>query len=391
MTTKDRSTSERVLTGRRAVVRAARLAGVVGALAEFNRRTLALDPITRAQAEPTKPADAKTFTIPSATLQSGVEFRDVKLSYKTYGQLAPDRSNVVVVPGAYAGTHAYVDWLTAAGQVLDPSRYFIISIVQLGMGLSSSPSNTGAPYDKGRFPKVTLLDNVRMQHRLVTEMFGVEKIALVHGFSMGGQQAYHWGALYPDMVDRISVACGSARTSVNNQVFLAGIEAALTADPAWQDGWFATTPARGLKAFARVYAGWLLSPAFFEAEAYKQMGFSSLEDFLVQQMEPFWMAFNANDLLVPLGAWQKADISDNELYRGDLAKALGAIKAKALIMLCETDCYFLVEDSKREMPHLKRAQLKPIPSILGHVAGSENGGPQEAAFIAKNVNDLLSA
>ena len=391
MTTNNRPKRERALTGRRAVVRAAGLAGAVGALAEFSRRTLALNPIARARAEPTNPADAKTFTIPSAMLQSGVEFRDAKISYKTYGQLAPDKSNVIVVPGAYAGTHQYVDWLTAAGQVLDPSRYFIISVVQLGMGLSSSPSNTGTPYDGGRFPKVTLLDNVRMQHRLVTEVFGIEKIALVHGYSMGGQQAYHWGALYPDMVDRISVACGSARTSVNNKVFLAGIEAALTADPAWQDGWFVTTPARGLKAFARVYAGWLLSPAFFEAEVYKQMGFNSLDDFFIHLMEPFWMAFNANDLLVPLGAWQKADISDNELYHGDLAKALGAIKAKALIMPCETDRYFMVEDSKREMPFLKQAQLKPIPSILGHVAGSEACGPQDAAFIAKNVNDLLSA
>ena len=162
-------------------------------------------------------------------LQSSVEFREVKISYKTYGQLAPDKSNVIVVPGAYAGTHQYVDWLTSVGKILDPSRYFIISVVQLGMGLSSSRSNTGAPYDRGRFLKVTLFDNVRIQHRLVTEVFGIEKIALVHGFSMGGQQAYHRGALYPDMVDRVSVACGSARTSVNNQVFLAGIEAALTA------------------------------------------------------------------------------------------------------------------------------------------------------------------
>ena len=43
------------------------------------------------------------------------------------------------------------------------------------------------------------------------------------------------------------------------------------------------------------------------------------------------------------------------------------------------------------MPHLRQAQLKPIPSILGHIAGGGLGGPQEAAFIAKNVNDLLSA
>ena len=137
--------SKQVSTGRRAVVRAAGLTAAVGALAELSHRTTAFNPIAPARAEPAKPADAETFTIPTAALQSGVEFRDVKISYKTYGQLAPDKSNVIVVPGAYAGTHAYVDWLTSVGRVFDPGRYFVISVVQLGMGLSSSPSNTGAP------------------------------------------------------------------------------------------------------------------------------------------------------------------------------------------------------------------------------------------------------
>jgi homoserine O-acetyltransferase len=68
-----------------------------------------------------------------------------------------------------------------------------------------------------------------MQQRLVAELFGIQKIVLVYGWSMGGQQAYHWGALFPDMVERICVVCGSARTSVNNLVFLAGRQAALTA------------------------------------------------------------------------------------------------------------------------------------------------------------------
>jgi homoserine O-acetyltransferase len=42
---------------------------------------------------------------------------------------------------------------------------------------------------------------------------GIERVALVYGWSMGGQQAYHWASLYPDIVERIAVVCGSARTA----------------------------------------------------------------------------------------------------------------------------------------------------------------------------------
>ena len=80
-------------------------------------------------------------------------------------------------------------------------------------------------------------DNVVCQHRLVTEHLGVERIRLVAGFSMGAQQAFQWGALYPDMVRAIAPICGSARTSPHNLVFLEGVKAALTADAAFNDGW----------------------------------------------------------------------------------------------------------------------------------------------------------
>jgi homoserine O-acetyltransferase/O-succinyltransferase len=336
--------------------------------------------------------DHKIFELKSAPLQSGVDFRDVRISYKTYGQLAADKSNVIVVPSGYTLTHDEVDWLTSAGKVLDPSRWFIISVSMLGNGLSSSPSNSEPPFDGKRYPRVTLTDNVRMQQRLVTEVFGIQKIALVWGWSMGGQQAYHWGALFPDLVERICVVCGSARTSVNNLLYLAGLEAALKADRLWQDEWFAAPPVRGLKAFARVSAGWVFSPAFYREELYRTLGFPTLEEFLVGVAEAYILTRDANNLLAQLWTWQKADISDNEIYRGNLAMALGAIKAKALIMPSETDRYFMVEDNALEMPHLAHAELRPIPSIMGHMAGgSFSASPRDAAFLAKGVRDLLSA
>jgi homoserine O-acetyltransferase/O-succinyltransferase len=48
---------------------------------------------------------------------------------------------------------------------------------------------------------------------------------------MGAQQAYHWAALLPEQVERAIVVCGSARTSVHNQVFLRSLMATLEAAP----------------------------------------------------------------------------------------------------------------------------------------------------------------
>src|SRR5205814_1199775 len=132
------------------------------------------------------------------------------------------------------------------------------------------------PFARGRYPDFTMADNVRVQQRLLSEVFGIERVKLVYGFSMGAQQAFHWGALFPDRVERIAPICGSAKTSPHNYVFLEGVKTALTADPAWQDGWFATQPIRGFQAMGRVYAGWGLSQGFYREEVWRRIGFSSL-------------------------------------------------------------------------------------------------------------------
>ena len=119
------------------------------------------------------------------------------LAYKTYGKLNEQKDNVIVYPTAFGDQHVQNEWLIGSGMALDPEKYFIIVPNLLGNGLSSSPSNTPPPFDRANFPQVTIYDNVRFQHRLVTEKFGIQKIALVVGWSMGGIQSFQWGASYP--------------------------------------------------------------------------------------------------------------------------------------------------------------------------------------------------
>jgi len=85
-----------------------------------------------------------------------------------------------------------------------------------------------------------------------------------------------------------------------------------------------------------------------------------------------------------------ADISANELYKGDLDKALGAITADAIVMPSQTDLYFTVEDNRREVARMPRAELRPIPSIWGHRAGNPVLNPEDANFINAALRELLA-
>lgn len=336
--------------------------------------------------------DYEIFDLGNVVLQRGATLRDCKLAYKTFGALNAAKDNVIVYPTWYSGQHYDNEWLVGDGLALDPQKYFIIIPNMLGNGLSSSPSNVPEPYNKGRFPHVTACDNVRIQHRLVTEKFGIEHIRMVVGWSMGALQTFHWGALYPDMMDLLAPFCGSAKCSRHNFVFLEGVKAALTADAAFDHGWYKEKPAKGLRAMARVYAGWGFSQAFYREQLdIKAMGYSTLEDFLVGFWEGLFLGRDANNLLTMLWTWQNGDISDNELYHGDFAKALGAIKAKTYVMPGTTDLYFPPEDSQNEVAHMPNATFVPITSIWGHFAGGPGTNPADVKFLDDKLKELLAS
>ena len=319
-----------------------------------------------------------TYDCGDVALQRGGTLKGAKIVYKTFGTLSARRDNVIVYPTSYSAHHTDIEWLVAPEHCLDPSRYFIVIPNMFTNGLSTSPSNTTG----GAFPEVTTYDNVLQQRRLMAELFGVDRVKLVYGWSMGAQQAYHWAALFGESVERIVVNCGSARTAPHNFVFLEGVRTTLLA---------ARTPEEGLRAMGRIYAGWALSQTFYRREMWRGQGFTSLEDFLVRSWEANFLRRNRDDLLAQLSTWQTGDISTNDLFRGDLEMALASIKAKVLLMPSATDLYFQTDDNRAELPHLKDARLVEIPSVWGHRAGNPRGLPGETAFLNEQVKALLDA
>jgi homoserine O-acetyltransferase len=332
--------------------------------------------------------DYQIFNLGDVQLQKGTVLPNAKLAYKTLGQLNQQKDNVILCPTWFTG---YIDDVipifVGKGRAIDPDKYFVVIPALFGMGESSSPSNTPAPHEYARFPRVTYYDNVSFQHRLLTEKFGISEIALVTSWSMGGTQAYQWAAQYPDMVKAIAPVACSAKTSIYNELFLKSDIKAIVSDPAWKKGWYGDTPPiEGVRVMAHIYAGWGMSEEFFRKELFHSFGHPTLDDFLVDFWEAYFTVRDANNMISQLWTWILGDISDQPLYGGDFKKALGAIKAKTIVMPSKTDQYFPPNDNENEVALMPDAELRVIPSVLGHFAPFN---PDDQNFIDVALNDLL--
>jgi len=345
--------------------------------------------------------DYETFDLGDVALQGGAKLSDAKLAYKTFGELNADKSNAIVCPTWYSGFHWDNEWLIGEGMALDPAKYFIIVPNMLGNGLSTSPSNAPPPHDRANFPNVTFYDQVETQHKLVTEKFGIETLALVTGWSMGAGQTYQWAVSYPDMVQRACPFCGSSKTSEHNFVFLEGVKAALTAPEAFKGGWYDAKPVECLRAAGRVYAGWGFSQAFFWDRVYTKMGYSrrlgvelafpSLEDFLVEYWEGHFLdRRDVNDLLAMLWTWQYGDVGATPGFEGDHVKALQSIKARLIALPGEKDLYFPPEDEQYASQYIPNGEVRVIPGVWGHFAGSGDS-PVDLEYIDGVLNELLAS
>ena len=161
--------------------------------------------------------DYETYDLGDFKLQGGEALSRAWIAYKTFG----DSSNpAILYPSWYSGLIQDNEWLIGEDKALNPKKYFIVITALFGNSQSISPSNSKiAP-----FPNVTFYDNVRAQHALLTQKLGVKHLRMVTGWSMGAGQSFQWATQYPDFMDICVPFCGSAKTSLHNQVFLEGVK-----------------------------------------------------------------------------------------------------------------------------------------------------------------------
>lgn len=240
--------------------------------------------------------DYETYSLGNWELKNGGSIPNAHIAYKTFGDAS---SPAIIYPSWYSGLISDNEWLIGEDKTLNPIKYYIIITALFGNSQSSSPSNTP---DLRPWPEVTFYDNVRAQHELVTKKLGVNHARAVLGWSMGAGQTYQWATQYPDFMDLVVPFCGSAKTSLHNQVFLEGVKSAVLSGKGAVSGgickgeaikgkyrgWTDEEKTVGLKALGRVYAGWGFSQPFYREKLYEtKLGFKGLENFMVN----FWEAW----------------------------------------------------------------------------------------------------
>ncbi len=321
-------------------------------------------------------------------LDGGVLLSPVEVAYETYGALAADGGNAILICHALTGdqhvasTHPITGkpgWWTrmiGPGKPIDPARHFIVCANVLGSCMGSSgPATvnpaTGAPWGMS-FPVITIRDMVRAQAMLLDHL-GVQRLKAVVGGSMGGMQALSWPATFPDRVEAAVVIASTARHSAQNIAFHEVGRQAVMADPRWNGGAYyeGEPPASGL-AVARMAAHITylseegLTEKFgrkLQAREAKTFGFDAdfqVESYLRHQGLSFVDRFDANAYLYITRAMDYFDLAEE--HGGVLANAFRETKARFCLVSFDTDWLYPTRDS-RSIVHALNAAGAPVSFV----------------------------
>ena len=342
---------------------------------------------------------ARQVTLPGPLrLDGGALLSPVEIAYETYGELAADAGNAVLVchaltmdqfvasPHPRTGKPGWWRQMVGPGRPVDTDRYFVICANVLGSCLGTSgPASidpaTGEPHAM-RFPVITIRDMVRAQ-ALLLDHLGVGRLKAVIGGSMGGMQALSWPATFPDRVEAAIVIASTARHTAQNIAFHEVGRQAVMADPRWNGGDYYTgdAPAAGL-AVARMAAHiTYLSEAGLtekfgrrlQARDAKSFGFDAdfqVESYLRHQGLSFVDRFDANSYLYITRAMDYFDLAEE--HGGMLAHAFRGSKARFCLVSFDTDWLYPTAESRTIVHALNAAgaaaSFVELSSPYGHDA-----------------------
>jgi homoserine O-acetyltransferase/O-succinyltransferase len=324
-------------------------------------------------------------------LESGVVLPRIDIAYHTYGQRAPDDSNIIWVCHALTANSDVLDWwngLFGPGYLFDPAKYFIVCANNLGScygttGPASIDPNRGVPYYH-QFPLVTIRDMVQAHDRL-REHLGIRRIHTLIGGSQGGQQALEWAIQSPELTENLALIATNAVHSPWGVAFNESQRLAIAADPTWAESG-AHAGLNGMKV-ARSIA--LLSYRGYHTYEESQQPPSNelVDDFPAAsyqryQGEKLAKRFNAYSY------WSLSKTMDSHnVGRGkaSIESALEQVKARTLVVSVSTDILFPPQEQVFLSNHIPKAEFRSIDSYYGH-----DGFLTETAALSKIFEDFYA-
>ncbi|MCB0638742.1 MAG: homoserine O-acetyltransferase [Lewinella sp.] len=306
-------------------------------------------------------------------LESGTILPELTIGYTIHGAWPAGDHPVVWVCHALTGNADPTDWwsgLVGTGDLIDPDRHTIICANMLGScygttGPSALRPGTAKSYGLD-FPLVTTRDMARA-HQLLRQYLGIERIELLIGGSMGGQQALEWAILEPTRFGKLCVLASNAVHSAWGIAFNEAQRMAMLADPSLADGTLSESGRKGLEA-ARAVA--MLSYRHYRTYDHTQgePEADKIDDFRASSYQRYqgyklWQRFDPRSYLSLSKSMDSHNVGRG---RGGIAQALQMIQAETLVIGIETDVLFPVEEQAELSRLIPRAQLEIVASEYGH-------------------------
>jgi homoserine O-acetyltransferase len=331
------------------------------------------------------------FDLGDFTFASGVTVPNTRLAYRTLGTLNTAKDNAILFPTFLAAPPEGLDMWIGEGRPLDPANYFIILPGHFGLSPSTSPENTAPPFERGAFPAVHIADDVIAQHRLVTEVFGVDELRLILGWSVGSLQVWEWAVRFAPMVKRLASIAGTPQPRPWTKLWLRyAVEEQITSDPAWNNGFYSDIAdvQAGMRRVGHVTAITAPTEGFYREgnELWRPLGFASTDDVVKRLFEALFIGQDPNGVIAQARKAAAADPAQG----GDLAAALGTITAKTLVAGFTGDFLFPPEEARRAAEHVPGAIFREITSSYGHLA-TFGLSEQDVKTVDGLLRDLLAS
>jgi homoserine O-acetyltransferase/O-succinyltransferase len=204
------------------------------------------------------PGDRQFVTLPRPlALEAGGELPSVTVAYETWGELATDAGNAVLVLHALTGdSHAagpagpahhqpgWWDGMIGPGAPLDTDRLFVVCPNVLGGCQGTTGPSSAAPDHRpygARFPRITIRDQVAVEVGLA-DALGITRWHSVVGGSMGGMRVLEWAVGHRERVERAIVISTGAHATAE-EIGLCSVQIrAIRADPKWRGGDYYDAP-----------------------------------------------------------------------------------------------------------------------------------------------------
>jgi homoserine O-acetyltransferase len=317
--------------------------------------------------------------IPEFTFECGATMESLRVGYCTHGTLNKRRDNAIIVThGTSANRHTFDPYI-GTGRAFDTDRYFVIAVDAIGGGTSSSPKD-GLGIE---FPRYTIRDMARAQYHLVTKGLDLPGLLATGGSSMGAFQALEWGIQFPDFVKGLLLIVPAAKAPNNIKAVIDTMIEVVKLDPEWKAGRYTQNPTAGLSAAGMVFGTWFLSDLYLEA----QTAPNAYEEALMV-MAKAYVQWDAVSWMWRYLASREHDAS--RPFGGDMKKALGTVKAKALVMPSATDRVLPLFGAHELRDGIAGAVYEEIPSIMGHMAQNPaNSDTSEHRFVDATIARFL--